>query len=352
MRRRIFQHLLFWLAFITLYATVQTFFAGPSDLKYPLWQRFLRFLFGELLVLPWKALPFYVLFYYLIPRYLHKKAYGYLLGAFGLVLIVCILGYRSMVAPTSQFLYGESPNFEVYSLRRLMYTLTDLLPALGLASSVKLLRGRLQSQQRLDALEREKSVAELRFLKAQTNPHFLFNTLNNLYGLARRKDEQTAPAILQLSGIMRYILYECSVPTIPIEKEIQLLLDYIELEKLRYDDRLQLQWEQSVDDPQQPIAPLILLPFVENAFKHGASESRFTIQIQIQIRLEQGQLQMQVENSTESPMEAVEDGIGLQNVKRQLDLLYGSAHNLQITTTDRTFKVNLNIDLNKSENGT
>ena len=144
---------------------------------------------------------------------------------------------------------------------------------------------------------------------------------------------------------MRYILHEGSAATIPIEQEITIVEDYIALEKLRYDDRLQLHFEQDIDDPEQKIAPLILLPFVENAFKHGAGESRFGIRIDIRLTVQREELLFQVSNSCDEAA-VLSEGIGLQNVKRQLELIYDQDHSLNIQPEKDAFCVTLKIHLN------
>ena len=320
-------------------------FVGSTDLAFPLWQRILRFFFSELAFLPWKAIPFYFLFYFLIPKYFREGRYILMSIYFIGIIVLCLLGYRSLVAPVSEIMYGETPSFNVYSLRRFMYSLTDLIPALGLASTIKLMKGRIASEQKEKALEKEKLESELNFLKAQTNPHFLFNTLNNLYGLARKNDSNTATSIMKLSNIMRYILQECSESSISVESEIKIIEDYIELEKLRYDDRLTVRFKKEVDQYQQEIAPLILLPFVENAFKHGASESRFDSYIYIDLELVNGQLKFRVRNTCDGDNGVVKEGIGLKNIKRQLELIYGNDHDLQIYSEQDAFIIELSIEL-------
>lgn len=339
-------HILFWLLFVMVYVVTKVLFAPPTMLELPPMERFLRYFFGELAFFPWKIIPFYFLFYYLIPKYFRKGEY-WKFGIYSLItIIVSLFGHRSLVVPVSTMVFGETPEFNAYSLKRILYTLLDILPAIGLASSIKLLGGSIATQQKQQALEREKLESELSFLKAQTNPHFLFNTLNNLYGLARRNDQNTAPSIMKLSNIMRYILYECNAPTIPIENEVLIIEDYIQLEKLRYDERLKINFKKSVDNWQQEIAPLILLPFVENAFKHGASESRFDIHLDIDLELNADRLQFKIKNtrdSSDSDPAVLREGIGLKNVKRQLDLVYGQNYSLNISPDQNIFSVELLI---------
>jgi hypothetical protein len=343
MSKRIINHVLFWFGFISLYVMVGMFFISPSDEVYSFFVQVLRKYFQELAFLPWKALPFYFLFYYLIPKYFPRGEYLKLSLLFLGVIIICLLGYRSTIEPVRMFLYGDEPEFNVFSISRILYSLTDLLPALGLASSAKLLMGSIVSRRKEKELEAEKQEAELKFLKAQTNPHFLFNTLNNLYGLARRKDENTADSILKLSNIMRYLLNDCSKPMNSIQNEIGIIEDYIQLEELRYDERLKLSFEKELDDYAYQIAPLILLPFVENAFKHGASENRNDIYIDIYVKLKEGQLEFRIKNNRDNEDIHVQEGIGLKNVKRQLEIIYGDNCDLEIYSDKESFTVKLLI---------
>ena len=342
-QRRVFVHSAFWLAFMALYVVRDMLFAGPSDLAYPFGLRLLRFFFSELSLLPWKAAPFYALFYFLIPRFFSRGAYlktgMYFLG----VLLICVVGYRSMVEPMNLLLYNEPTEYNVYSFRRILYTLTDLLPAVGLASAAKLLKGSVLFRKKEAALQQEKQAAELRFLKAQAHPHFLFNTLNNLYGLVRRNDPQSADYILKLSEVVRYILQECSSDRIPIEREIKVLQDYLALEELRYTERLGVAFEMEVHDLKQTIPPLILLPFVENAFKHGVSQTRENAFVDIKLAVTPARLHFRVSNSFDPEEQEQEAGIGLENVRRQLELIYGDRYTLNITPAGDVFSVDLNI---------
>lgn len=255
-----------------------------------------------------------------------------------------------MVAPVSQLLYNETPAFNVYAFERFIYTVTDLLPALGLASTIKLLKGSIIFREKEAALQNEKRISELSFLKAQTNAHFLFNTLNNLYGLVRRNDPSAASSILKLSNIVRYILHECDGTTIPVANEIKVIRDYLALEKLRYDERLRIDFEiHLANDPGRlplEIPPLILLPFVENAFKHGVSETRMDPFVAIHLQESNSRLHFQVTNSRDHEAETNEQGIGLKNVKRQLDLIYGDQYTLQVHPNDTVFSIDLLIHLN------
>ncbi len=179
-------------------------------------------------------------------------------------------------------------------------------------------------RQTAQQLRIEKQEAELNYLKSQTNPHFLFNTLNNIYSLARDKSDLAPETILRLSKILRYMLYEAGGSYIAIEQELKIIGDYISLEKLRYDDTLRINFNYDVEDMHQALPPLLLMPLVENAFKHGVSETRYRPFVDIHLSVASRQLAFTVRNSTEeySGDGCVKENIGLSNLRRQLELLY------------------------------
>lgn len=192
----------------------------------------------------------------------------------------------------------------------------------------------------------ERQQAELNYLKSQTNPHFLFNTLNNIYALARDKSDLAPESILRLSKILRYMLYETSAPYITIDQELRIITDYIALEKLRYDANLSVTFNQDLDDGKQDIRPLLLMPLVENAFKHGVSETRDQPpMINIHLSVSAGKLVFKVENSTDNMAADIHENIGLSNLRRQLTLLY-TDYQLNIQPADYRFTAMLEINLN------
>src|SRR5687768_802074 len=157
----------------------------------------------------------------------------------------------------------------------------------------------------------EKQEAELNYLKSQTNPHFLFNTLNNIYSLARDKSDLAPEAIMRLSKILRYMLYEASGEYISIEQELTIINDYISLEKLRYDESLRVNFNHNIEDLKQSIPPLLLMPLVENAFKHGVAETRSNPFVEIHLSVNNRQLVFVITNSAEMMTEDVKENIGL-----------------------------------------
>jgi two-component system, LytTR family, sensor kinase len=199
-----------------------------------------------------------------------------------------------------------------------------------------------QSAQRLRI---EKQQAELNFLKSQTNPHFLFNTLNNIYSLARDKSDLAPESILRLSKILRFMLYETAGEFISIEQELKIINDYIALEKLRYDESLIVNFNYNVEEMKQAVPPLLMMPLVENAFKHGASETTGRPYIDVHLTVQNRQLSLTVKNSTESAGEnAVRESIGLSNLRRQLELLYKD-YDLYVQQGNFLFTAVLKINL-------
>jgi two-component system, LytTR family, sensor kinase len=192
----------------------------------------------------------------------------------------------------------------------------------------------------------EKQEAELNYLKAQTNPHFLFNTLNNIYALAREKSDLAPESILRLSKILRFMLYESGGAFIAVEQELKIIGDYIALERLRYDDSLRVNFNYDIEDMKQAIPPLLLIPLVENAFKHGASETGSHPFVDVHLSLKNRQLNFLVKNSTDSSAGdgVVRESIGLSNLRRQLQLLY-TDYDLSVKQHQSEFTAALKINL-------
>ena len=191
----------------------------------------------------------------------------------------------------------------------------------------------------------EKQAAELNYLRSQTNPHFLFNTLNNIYSLARDKSDLAPESILRLSKILRFMLYETSGAYIAIEQELKIMNDYIALEQLRYDESLRLNFNHDIEDMKQAVPPLLLIPLVENAFKHGVSETRGNPFVDIHLSVKNRHLTFIVKNSAEAfPEASVKENIGLSNLRRQLELLY-TDYNLSVKQSETVFTAILKINL-------
>lgn len=227
---------------------------------------------------------------------------------------------------STSFRFTPGP-FLVFAVFKLFYDYTRL---------------RFEGQQ----VKLEKQQAELLYLRSQVNPHFLFNTLNNIYSLSQYQPELVSESVLRLSKILRYLLYETSNDLVTIEKEIKILTDYIDLEKLRYSESVSIDFTFDIDDFSEMIPPLLLLPLVENAFKHGVSVSRGTRFVEVKCVVKKNKLHFTVKNASSSTSEyrETEDNIGLSNLRRRLTLLYKSFE-FVTERKESIFTVDLKIDL-------
>jgi two-component system LytT family sensor kinase len=219
---------------------------------------------------------------------------------------------------------------------------------LGLATAVKFLKDWLAQRQQLQEIEKQQVATELAFLKSQVNPHFFFNTLNNLYSLTLQKSDLAPEVVLKLSGLMSYMLYDSGAALVRLDQEVSMLESYIALEKLRFGNRLSLHFEKTgIGNGSTQIPPLILLAFVENSFKHGMSRITGDGRINISLLVKSGELLFQIDNPICSGHKGGEEknGIGLRNVVRRLDLLYGPRYHLDLSDTVNHFHVILKIPL-------
>lgn len=342
--KRVSWHVLFWAVYLPLNAALTC-----TLYRQPLEKAFWNVLLGETFSLPVKMAFTYFIFYYIIPIYLERNKWGQLIGALLGGFLVTMLAYRLMLVFVYVPIYEPGRIFHLFNARGLLLTAFDIFITAAAASSIKLIRVHYESRDLEQQLLREKLQSEINFLRAQTNPHFLFNTLNNLYVLARKKSERTSEAIMMLSKIMRFMLYDCRAPRIGVADEARVIQDYIELEKLRYNKRLTVRYSEEIDAPGAPIAPLLLLPFVENSFKHGANSTTGQAEIDIDLRLSNRELVFSVRNTAEAPNAAEEhpngEGIGLKNVRRQLDLIYPGRHELHTEHLGAQFQAQLRIRL-------
>ena len=349
MAKRIFLHLAFWIAY--LYPQIYIEYAWSLK-YYPNNTPFEVFLIassGEYFLL-FVRIPMVYLSFYISDKYFNSKAEsGKGIAFFSLIMIFFTIMYRLIIVEYAlPEIYLVSEPEAVFLPERVVRAFLDLAFLNAAANGIRLYFSRIKMKERELTLMKQKVETELSLLKSQINPHFLFNTLNNIYGLALKNSQQTAPVVLKLSQLMRFMLYEAEKKSITISDEIKLVEDYIELETLRYNDRLKISFEKDVDDATARITPLLLLPLVENAFKHGASESRQDAFIQIHISLRHDLFLFEIINSYEANKEQKREdatGIGLKNVRRQLELVY-SQFQMEVIKGEEIFKVNLNIRLN------
>lgn len=346
---RIGYHILFWALYVS-FKTYLNLTAGASVLLPESLEDLTKFQLSVSAQLSFLTIkiPLVYACFGVIGQYLSHRLNRY--WAIALLALLFALAVVLMIFLNHYFVLPVVFNYSnvepiVFSAYSLLYHFFTLVFVVGVASSIKLLRRQYQSRLKELQLQKEKTETELKYLKGQINPHFLFNTLNNIYSLARKKSDHTPEAIMKLSQLMRFMLYEASSPQILLVDELKLIGDYIELEKLRYGDKLKIEFTTDIDNGSQTIAPLLLIHFVENAFKHGASESRFRSFISINIQLKEGLLSATIDNSKEENAAMNEDGkIGLHNIKRQLELIYPN-HSLNLTNESTFFRVELKTDL-------
>ena len=333
-------HLLFWLVLMLTYAASEW---GYRD-------NFQEAMIFELLYLPIRMIAVYVNWYILIPSYLYRnKIWGYFLSLIGLLFLLAI---------AQRFLnvYWGYPNFfpdwfnkpiEIWIFFRIIQNLVILASPVAFSTGIKFFMDWYEQKNKANQLAMEKRAAELKYLKAQINPHFLFNTLNNLYGLSLEKSQKVPRLILKLSDFLSYSLYDSAEEKLPLRKEVKLITDFIDLEKERYEGRLELDWHVDVSvDMEVSIAPLLLMPLVENAFKHGVKEN--IAQTKISIHLEQitNELHFKIINTIpKQKSKQIPNGIGLKNLKRRLDLLYPNHYQLDIIPGKQQFTVILNLQI-------
>jgi len=265
-----------------------------------------------------------------------------------IVTAIAILINRSITNYITNPIIYESvwPPQPLLGARPILASLMEIGFVTGTAVAIKFVRMQLSGKEREKNLVKEKLETELKFLRNQTNPHFLMNTLNNIYALARKKSDDTAEIVMKLSELMRFILYESGQDRIALTDEIKVLEDYLELEKMRYNNRLEVLFTKNIDSNAYQITPLLLLPFVENAFKHGVSETRFQSFVHIDMQVEKSYLNFIVENTKDpNPRHSGTNNIGLNNVRRQLELMY-KEFRLDVHNGNSTFKVHLTVNLN------
>lgn len=285
----------------------------------------------------------------LIPRLLYKSRYW--IYFFLLLAVVSLTGFLEEFVLENIF-YPTTRGGEL-SLSSLQNAAFKIGFVLGLFSSFKLLWDFQIKQKQVSELEKEKVESELKFLKSQINPHVLFNNLNNIYSYALEKSDKVPEMLLKLSEIMRYMLKDGTEPLVPLRKELSYLQNFVDLQKLRLEGRGNVQFTVKGDPGDYKIAPLLLVSFVENSFKHSMQTAIDDIYIDILVRIENDELTFEAKNnySDVKPTKAERDtgGIGLKNVKKRLQLIYNGQHSLSINHTDEHFFVHLTLNLNVDE---
>ncbi|MBO2009704.1 sensor histidine kinase [Hymenobacter negativus] len=289
---------------------------------------------------------FYLNYWVLIPRLLAQRRFA---GYFALVVFIGVAFAMPMILRHFGVITKPTHPARLAAYHPLQMVSVALVLTWVVSSALRITGEWLQSEEMRKQLHSDQLAAELAFLKSQVNPHFLFNTLNNVYSLAELKSDDAPAAILKLSHLMRYMLYEAHAPRVPLTHEIEHLRTYVDLQRLRLDpDQVPISFDLEGDPHGHLIEPMLLIPFVENAFKHGIS-FQHPSDIGLHLRVGEDGLLFTVRNhvfaaAPEAPAGTTPvGGVGLQNVKQRLRLLYPSRHNLALYRTETDFTATLTL---------
>lgn len=303
-------------------------------------------LLKELLNVLFFALVVYFNILFLIPQYLKEgKIFSYVIFLFFSVLIISPIKTVSFVV-----MFQGIPFMQQRFIDNQSFIFISSLFVAASSTIFHILSDWQKSDVEMKELEYKTTQSELNFLRSQINPHFLFNTLNNLYALTLKKSDKAPETVLKLSEIMRYMLYECNEKKVLLSKEINYLKNYIELEKLRLSKSFEVKVEIVGECNTQKISPLLLTPFIENAFKHGINQQIQNGYIHVLLYIKSDKIELIIKNSkanlgpSESP-KLKSGGIGLENVKRRLEILYPDTHSLEISNTINEYKIILKVKL-------
>ncbi len=353
-RYRIARHVSYWLFWVIFQGFLYSFVAVRRGYFYlPRLQS--SFVESMIYLIPHMFLS-YMLIYFVIPRFLLKQKYfgtiSWVVFLFFLSALMSSILSITVIEDARTLIMGSN---YVSALRAdgkglaiflgLMAGFRGAITIGGISAAIKLMKHWYVKEQRNLILQKENMEAQLKVLKAQIHPHFLFNTLNNIYSHTRNSSPTASKMLMELSDILRYILYEGDQRQVPLAKELKLLRDYIELEQLRYGNKLEVTASYPSNAEQYSIAPLLLLPFVENCFKHGTSSMLENPWVSLQLHISNNTLYMKLLNGKAEQAPTNKPGIGLQNVKERLQLLYPGEHELQLINDPDVFIVNLKITL-------
>jgi two-component system LytT family sensor kinase len=288
----------------------------------------------------WMGL-FYLNAAMLIPSFIYKKKYLQYIVA--LIFLFCIvMALHGTLFPL--LVPGHDFNF----FRSSVHNLVPFIFTITVSTTYKILLDKIKADAVANERQRENLRSELSFLRSQISPHFLFNVLNNIVAMVRIKSDELEPTVIKLSGLLQYMLYETDEEKVLIKNEVEYLQSYIDLQQMRFSSKLNMQVQFDVKEEWESIEPMLLVPFIENAFKHGNGLQK-NPEIHISLKVDNGLLDFQVRNKF-VPLDKSKDrisGIGLSNVRRRLDLLYENKHTLNIEESGEWFTVHLQIILRK-----
>lgn len=292
----------------------------------------------------------YINLYIFLPHLLKKKKTLYFFAA-NILLIGLATFLQTFIIKfcISIGIYHYYPDSYFWTPWKVFSRANHFVTIASVTLIIKVLKDFYFSQQTTQRLQREKLETELKFLRSQINPHFFFNTLNNLYSMVERKDAKAGPTLLKLSDLMSYIIYEASNKQVSLSMEVDNLRSFISLEQLRFSS-LVVEFKKPDHLDKAKIAPLLLLPFLENAFKHGIGKEKARNWIKAELQLSGSQLTYIVQNAASSQDKVdkvTQRGIGLENLRRRLELLYPNGFELRTEELDETYEASMSIDLSK-----
>lgn len=328
-------HVLFWMFIVTYFAWGFGFKDNPK-----------KSFINALTFLPGHLLMVYTLLYFLAPRYLLQRKFIHFFIGFLIVLTLC-----SLYTTVAQLSLNNARTFRGASL----LVGRNILPFIhvgGIALSIKMLKFWFVQRRHTVEAEQEKTLTELKLLRAQLHPHFLFSTLDNLYEHARISSPKSQEIVLKLSNLLRFMIYESNVPKIPLSKEVEYINNYIALEKLRFGTRLDISVSLTGNIERYQIAPLLLLPFLEQAFKYGTKEEIDQCWISLVLSMEGPLMQFKLVNSIApktKEADSKKDGSGFEAVELRLEQLYKDKYKFETIRLEEVFIVNLEATLEELE---
>lgn len=354
---RIWRHLAFWVFWWLAQALLYSVIGFGTKYGYAL--QLLDSTLESLFYIIAHIFLAYTLMYFVLPRYLLKQRYWQtalwtVIFFFGAAVISTILSISIIPEIREWILHDTTPGRYLRQRamgnvhKSLMAGLRGAITIGGIAAAIKLMKHWYVKEQRNLQLQKENAEAQLQLLKAQVHPHFLFNTLNNIYSHTQNTAPVASQLVMGLSDMLRFMLYECNQPQVPLEKELKMVQDYISLEQIRYDDNLDVHVDLPANTNNLAIAPLLLLPLVENCFKHGTSHMIDQPWLNLHVTLENNRMFVKLMNGKFNEVTKTNyKGIGIMNVRKRLDLLYPGKHELAITDEEDVFIVKLWLELEK-----
>ena len=336
-KNTVFQHATFWIAY--------WLFWSVRDLVYH--NNYLDLLQSNAITTVWYALAVYLNIYWLIPKLLLKKKYIFYGGLLTLVtLVTAALAAICLYIYFTFFLDKPGKDLFFVSVEGLIFLVIEIVMLIAVTTVVFLLRDHNQKERSLKELENKNLKSELNLLKRQLNPHFLFNALNSVYVLIQENQEKARGTLVKISDMLSYQLYDGSKETVALFKEVQHVKNYVALEKVRQGKRVSVNLRFSGESNHKKIVPMLLIPFVENAFKHGFNAGLNCYDVEIEIRVNRDRLYFHCRNQhKKNGRYHQQGGVGLENVKRRLELLYPGKYQLDISDGNGYFNVGLEINL-------